>query len=87
MRLIFGQRWTGRHLMRKESNVAGEVVAIVRSRLESNIAFLQQYFVEPRLKAGVDASALTDGYKKPMLMLEEMETIVKSSGAATAASG
>lgn len=64
-----------------------EVVAILRSRLESNIAFLQQYFVEPASKAGVDASALIDGYKKLMLMLEEMETVVKSSGAATAASG
>jgi len=66
---------------------AGEVVAILRSRLESNIAFLQEYFVNPRLKAGIDASALTEGYRKLRLMLEEMESIVKSSGAATAASG
>ena len=66
---------------------SGEVVAILRSRLESKTAFLQQYFVNPRLKAGIDVSALTDGYKKLMLMLEEMEKIVKSSGAATAASG
>jgi hypothetical protein len=59
-----------------------EVVAILRSRLESKIAFLQEYFVEPRLKAGIDASALTEGYKKLALILEEMETAVKSSGAA-----
>ena len=56
----------------------GEVVAILRSRLESNIAFLQEYFVDPRLKAGIDASALTEGYKKLRLMLEEMENIVRS---------
>jgi hypothetical protein len=55
--------------------------------LESNIAFLQEYFVNPRSKAGIDASALTEGYKKLRLMLEEMENIVRSSGAATAASG
>jgi len=66
---------------------AGEVVAILRSSLESKTAFLQQYFVDPRLKGGIDVSTLTDGYKKLMLMLEEMETIVKSSGATTAASG
>jgi hypothetical protein len=65
----------------------GEVVAILRLRLESNIAFLQEYFVDPRLKAGIDASALTEGYKKLRLMLEEMESIVKSSRAATTASG
>ncbi len=65
----------------------GEVVAILRSRLESNIAFMQEYFVDPRLKAGVDASALTEGYKTLRLMLEEMENLVKPSGAATAASG
>jgi len=61
-----------------------EVVAILRSRLESNIAFLQEYFVDPRVKAGIDASALTEGYKKLMLMLEEMENFVKSAGVATA---
>ena len=33
------------------------------------------------------ASALTQGYKKLRVMLEEMENIVKSSAAATAASG
>jgi hypothetical protein len=66
---------------------SGEVVAILRSRSEGKTAFLQQYFVDPRLKAGIDMSALTDGYKKLMLMLEEMETIVKSPGAATDASG
>jgi hypothetical protein len=66
---------------------SGEVVAILRSRLESHVAFLQEYFVDPRLKAGIDASALTEGYKKLRLMLKEMENIVKSSGAATAASG
>jgi hypothetical protein len=55
--------------------------------LESHVAFLQEYFVDPRLKAGIDASALTEGYKKLRLMLKEMENIVKSSGAATAASG
>ena len=65
----------------------GELVAILRSRLESNIAFLQEYFVDPRSKAGLDASALTEGYKKLGLMLEEMENVVRSSGAATAASG
>jgi hypothetical protein len=65
----------------------GEVVAILRSRLESNTAFLEQYFVDPRLKEGIDVSALTDGYKKLMLMLEEMENIVKRSGATTTASG
>jgi hypothetical protein len=65
----------------------GEVVTILRSRLDSNIAFLQEYFVDPRLKAGIDVSALTEGYKKLSLMLEEMESIVKSSGAATAAPG
>ena len=65
----------------------GEVVTILRSRLESNIAFLQEYFVNPRSKVGIDASALTEGYKKLRLMLEEMENIVRSSGAATAASG
>ncbi len=66
---------------------AGEVMTILRSSLGAKIAFLQQYFVDPGLKAGIDASALIDGYKKLMLTLEEMETIVKSSGAATAASG
>jgi hypothetical protein len=62
---------------------AEEVVAILRSRLESKIAFLQEYFVDPQLKAGIDVSALTDGYKKLLLMLEEMENITKPSGAAT----
>lgn len=61
----------------------GEVVAVLHSRLDSNIAFLQQYFVEPRLKAGIDASALTEGYKKLLLMLEEMENIIKPTGTAT----
>jgi hypothetical protein len=65
----------------------GEVVAILRSRLESHVAFLQEYFVDPRLKVGIDASALTEGYKKLRLMLEEIKNIVKSSGATTAASG
>jgi hypothetical protein len=60
-----------------------EVVAILRSRLESKTTFLRQYFVDPRLKAGIDMSALTDGYKKLMLMLEEMEKIAKSAGAPT----
>ncbi len=64
-----------------------EVLAILRSRLESETAFLQQYFVDPGLKAGVDVSALTDGRKKLMLTLDEMETIAKSPGATTAASG
>lgn len=63
---------------------AGEVVAILRSRLESNIAFLQKYFVDPQLKAGIDASALTESYKKLLLMLEDMEKIVGSSGVAAA---
>jgi len=62
---------------------AAEVVSILRSRLESKIAFLQEYFVEPRLKAGIDVSALTEGYKKLLLTLEEMEDIIKASGAAT----
>jgi len=66
---------------------AGEVVAILRSRLESNIAFLQEYFVNPRLKAGIDVSALTEGYKKLLLTLQEMENIIKPSGTATATSG
>jgi hypothetical protein len=66
---------------------AEEVVAILRSRLESNVAFLQEYFVEPRLKVGIDASALIGGYRKLMLTLKQMENIVKSSGAATPASG
>jgi hypothetical protein len=66
---------------------AGEVAAILRSRLESKIAFLQEYFVEPRLKAGIDVSALTEGYRKLLLTLEEMENIIKASGAATATSG
>ena len=66
---------------------SGEVVAILRSRLESHVAFLQEYFVDPRSKARIDASALTEGYKKLRLMLEEMENIAKSSGAMTAASG
>jgi hypothetical protein len=65
----------------------GEVVTILRSRLESNVAFLQEYFVDPRLKEGIDSSALTEGYKKLMLTLEEMENIVKPSGAAPSASG
>jgi len=60
----------------------GEVVTILRSRLDRNIAFLQEYFVDPRLKAGIDVSALTEGYKKLMLTLEEMETVIKSAGAA-----
>ena len=33
---------------------AEEVLAILRSRLDSNIAFLQEYFVDPLLKAGID---------------------------------
>jgi len=55
---------------------AEEVLAILRSRLDSNIAFLQEYFVDPLLKAGIDASALTEGYKKLMLTLTEMEDAV-----------
>lgn len=62
---------------------AGEVVAILRCKLENNIAFLQEYFVEPQLKVGIDVSALTEGYKKLRLTLEEMENIVKSSGGVT----
>ncbi len=58
----------------------GEVVAILRSTLDSNIAFLQEYFVDPLSKAGIDASALTEGYKSLGLVLEG---IAKSSGAAT----
>jgi hypothetical protein len=61
-------------------------MAILRSNLEAKIAFLQQYFVDPGLKAGVDALALIDGYKKLMLMLEEIETTVKPSGAAASGS-
>jgi hypothetical protein len=53
---------------------AGEVIAILRSRVKRKIDFLQEYFVEPRLKAGIDVSALTEGYKKFLLTLEEMET-------------
>jgi hypothetical protein len=63
----------------------GELVAILRSRFERATAFLQEYFVDPRLKAGIDASALTDSYKKLLLMLEDMEKIVNSAGVATAA--
>jgi hypothetical protein len=55
--------------------------------LDKATGFLQEYFVDPRLEAGIDASAITDGYQKLLLMLEEMEKIVKSSGVATAASG
>jgi hypothetical protein len=55
---------------------AEEVLAILRSRLDSNIAFLQEYFVDPLLKAGIDASTLTEGYKKLMLTLTEMEDAV-----------
>jgi hypothetical protein len=66
---------------------AGEAVATIHSILESNTSFLGQYFVEPGSKAGIDLSALTEHYKKLMLMLEEMENIVKSSGVARAASG
>jgi len=39
------------------------------------------------LKAGVDASALTESYKKLLLMLEEIENSVKPSQSASAASG
>ncbi|MCU1301700.1 MAG: hypothetical protein JWQ87_1984 [Candidatus Sulfotelmatobacter sp.] len=67
--------------------LAGEVIAILRSRFESKIAFLQEYFVDPRLKAGIDVSALTEGYKKVLLMLEEMEKVIEPSAAATATSG
>ncbi len=65
----------------------GELVAILRSRIESNIAFLQEYFVDPRLKAGIDASGLIEGYKKLRLMLEEMENVVKAPAASAATSG
>jgi hypothetical protein len=34
--------------------------------LERNIAFLQEYFVDPRLKAGIDASALTEGLQETL---------------------
>jgi hypothetical protein len=66
---------------------AGEVLGILRSRLESKTAFLQKYFVDPRLTLGIDLSALTEGYNKLMLMLEEMEKVVRSSEAAAAAPG
>jgi hypothetical protein len=66
---------------------AGEVVAILRSRFESKIAFLQEYFVGPRLEAGIDVSALTQGYKRLLAILKEMENMIKPSGAATATSG
>lgn len=66
---------------------AAEVVAILRARLESKIAFLQEHFVDPRLKAGIDVSALTEGCKKLLLMLKEMENVIKPSAAATATSG
>jgi len=65
----------------------GELVAILRSRFERGTAFLQEYFADPRLKAGVDASALTESYKKLLLMLEEIENSVKPSQSASAASG
>ena len=42
----------------------GEVVAILRSKFKSKVAFLQEYFVDPQLKAGIDVSALTGGYNK-----------------------
>jgi hypothetical protein len=56
-----------------------EVVGILRARFERAGEFLQEHFVEPRRKSGIDASAITEILKKLILGLEAIENTIKLS--------
>jgi hypothetical protein len=58
---------------------AEEVVGILRARFEMAGKFLQEHFVEPRKKSGIDASAITEILKKLILELEAIENTIKQS--------
>jgi hypothetical protein len=51
----------------------GELVALIRERYERASAVLQEHFVEPRKKQGIDTSALTETLRKIILGLEAID--------------
>jgi hypothetical protein len=57
----------------------GELIAILRTGFKRGTGFLQEHFVNPRVHAGIDVSAVTESFKKLLLVLESVEAALKPS--------
>ena len=57
----------------------GETAAILRARFEQEREFLNDHFLEPRKREGIDTSALTETLRNLALGLEAIEGTVKVS--------